>query len=83
MCLSFFSSPSGKYLLMLQSIKRALRVDPENGELHLNIIKFESEGRYSIDTTLTLGLSFVFNDLLNSIVVWSLCESYGMYSGKI
>ncbi len=30
---------------MLQSIKRALRVDPENGELHLNIVNFVMKGR--------------------------------------
>ena len=34
----------GKFLLMLQSIKRAQRVDQENGELHLSIVKFMSAG---------------------------------------
>ena len=29
---------------MLQSIKRALRVDPENGALHMNIVSFVTEG---------------------------------------
>ena len=29
---------------MLQSIKRALRIDSENGELHLNIVNFVVKG---------------------------------------
>ncbi len=34
----------GKFLLMLQSIKRAQCIDAENGELHLNIVNFVAEG---------------------------------------
>ena len=32
---------------MLQSLKRAQRVDPENGELHLSIVKFVSTGEFA------------------------------------
>ena len=32
--------PAGKFLLMLQSIKRAQAVDHENGELHSIIVDF-------------------------------------------
>ncbi|XP_064405279.1 N-alpha-acetyltransferase 15, NatA auxiliary subunit-like [Halichondria panicea] len=38
-----------KFLLMLQSIKRAQCIDAENGELHLNIVNFVAEVEKSRD----------------------------------
>lgn len=31
---------AGKFLLMLQSLKRVLAIEPENGELHSMIVDF-------------------------------------------
>ena len=39
--------PTGKLLLMLQSIKRALRIDPDNPKLHECIVKFSRKGKKS------------------------------------
>jgi hypothetical protein len=34
-----------KYLLMLQALKKALAIDPENPRLHKNIVQFFVEGK--------------------------------------
>lgn len=31
---------TGKFLLMLRAVKRALNIDRENGELHANVVDF-------------------------------------------
>lgn len=43
-CLFFFSLPTGKFLLMLQSVKRAFAINSNNPWLHECLIKFSKAG---------------------------------------
>lgn len=45
----FFFSDTGKFLLMLQSVKRAFAIDSNNPWLHECLIKFSNSGKYKQD----------------------------------
>lgn len=62
-CLSLVCPPVGKFLLMLQSIKRARKVNPDDGELHEAIVGFVMAGMYNKNqkTMITKGMSVHFS----------------------
>ena len=39
-CITVFILCTGKFLLMLQSLKRSMQLDPDNSELHTNLVDF-------------------------------------------
>lgn len=43
-CFCFFLLPTGKFLLMLQSVKRAFAINSNNPWLHECLIKFSKAG---------------------------------------
>lgn len=50
---SIFLSDTGKFLLMLQSVKRAFAINSNNPWLHECLIRFSKSGKYKQGVTFT------------------------------
>lgn len=55
---------TGKFLLMLRAVKRALKIDKENGELHANVVDFALTCKWFCQTVTCRSL-----DVLNESIV--------------